>query len=603
MKSWPAKALLLTSALVALAAIPALGQENPESLLPPGFNDPQTLPPPEKATPTPRSPQPQTGPAMPASPGTPGNASEATDGNLIDLEEVALDQMLGPRPSNYFTVPQGSERPVDRVGMIGPGSLGLEPNAFGPNFGGRSAALMRALDAPLPSRWASILLRRALLSRLDAPAGINPVDFVAERAGLLLRMGEADAARMLVQGVDVENYTPRMIEVAGQTALANADPAALCPLVGPARSRSNDVVWILSDGMCAALEGEAARATALIDQARGQAGTSIDLLLAEKVVGSGEQSRRGVEVEWTGVDRINAWRFGLASATGVEIPERLRNGMPPQITAWMARAPMLPLEQRLQAGAVAAELGVFSSTSLVELHSLMLDQLGEADSGGTVGARLRTAWAGRSVDERMTALRALWTGEEARAGPYARSILTAGAAARIPASSDLAADAGNLVASMLSAGMDRQAGRWGATIEQGGEGDRAWALLAVGGPQGAVTVDSSRIGDFAGADDSPGQMRSQLFVAGLAGLGRISADQASSAGLSLGPDDPWTRAIDQAVRERRPGVVALLAGIGMQTRDWTGVPPAYLYRIVRSLRAVGLEFEARMIAAEAVARL
>ena len=41
----------------------------------------------------------------------------------------------------------------------------------------------------------------------------------------------------------------------------------------------------------------------------------------------------------------------------------------------------------------------------------------------------------------------------------------------------------------------------------------------------------------------------------------------------------------------------------MQTGDWTGVPPHYLYRIVRALRAVGLEFEARMIAAEAVARL
>ena len=33
------------------------------------------------------------------------------------------------------------------------------------------------------------------------------------------------------------------------------------------------------------------------------------------------------------------------------------------------------------------------------------------------------------------------------------------------------------------------------------------------------------------------------------------------------------------------------------------VPPDYLFRIVRALRAVGMDFEARMIAAEAVARL
>lgn len=603
MKSWPAKALLLTSAAVALAAIPALGQDNPESLLPPGFNDPQTLPPPEKTGPAPRTPPQQQG--TPASPTAPsGVASDDPSANLVDLEEVELDRMLGPRPSNYFTVPQGSERPVDRVGPLGPGNFGLAPGAFGPDFGGRAARLMRALDAPLPSRWTSILIRRALLSRLDAPSGINPVDFVAERAALLLRMGEADAARMLVQSVDVQNYTPRMIEVAGQTALATADPAALCPLVAPARSRSDDVVWILADGMCAALEGEAARATALIDQARDRAGTSIDLLLAEKVVGAGEQSRRGVEIQWDGVDTINGWRFGLASATGIEIPERLRNGVSPQITAWMARAPMLPLEQRLRAASVAAELGVFSSNSLVELHSLELDQLGPADSEGTIGARLRIAWVGRTPEERMTALRALWAGDEAaRRESYARQIMTAGAAARIPVSSDLAADAGNLIAAMLSAGMDRQAGRWGNVVEQGGEGDRAWALLAVGGPNGAVGADSGRIGAFTDADDSPGRMRSQLLVASLAGLGRISADQAASSGLRTGGEDRWTQAIDQAVRERRPGVVALLAGIGMQTGDWRGVPPHYLYRIVRSLRAVGLEFEARMIAAEAVARL
>ena len=41
----------------------------------------------------------------------------------------------------------------------------------------------------------------------------------------------------------------------------------------------------------------------------------------------------------------------------------------------------------------------------------------------------------------------------------------------------------------------------------------------------------------------------------------------------------------------------------MQTGSWRGVPAPYLFRIIRDLRAVGLEYEARMIAAEAVARL
>jgi len=600
MKSWPAKALLLASACAALA-LPALGQDTPESLLPPGFGDPETLPPPEKATPTPRTPQQQQ--ATPGSPTAPAPGVDDPAANaLVDLEEVELDQMLRPRPSNYFSIPAGVERPVEIVGMLEPGSTGLAPDAFGPDRGGFSSALMRRLDAPLPSRWASILLRRALLSRLRAPAGVHPVDFVAERAGLLLRMGEADAARMLVQGVDAENYTPRMIEVAGQTALATADPAALCPLVGPARARSRDTVWILADGMCAALEGEAARATALIDQARNQSGTSIDLLLAEKVVGAGEQSRRSVEIEWDGVESINDWRFGLASATGVPIPERLRENTPPHIIAWMARAPMLPLEDRLEAAATAATLGVFSSSALVDLHSLMLDQLGEADSEGTVGARLRTAWTGGSVEDRLAALRELWSGDEtARRQGYARLIMTAGAAARIPATSEHGEDAANLIAALLSAGMDQEAARWAAVVEEGGESDRAWAMLALGAPRAVVGVDNGRIGAF--ADDSEGGVRRQLLVAGLAGLGRIDEGQATSAGFSPGPETGWSRALARAVQERRPGQVALLAAIGMQTGGWDGVPPAHLYRIVRALREAGLEFEARMIAAEAVARL
>ena len=41
----------------------------------------------------------------------------------------------------------------------------------------------------------------------------------------------------------------------------------------------------------------------------------------------------------------------------------------------------------------------------------------------------------------------------------------------------------------------------------------------------------------------------------------------------------------------------------VRAAGWREVSPDYLFRIVRALRTVGLEFEARMIAAEAVARL
>jgi hypothetical protein len=611
MRSWAARASLLAGAAL-LVAIPALSQERrPESLLPPGFGDPQTLPPPEKATPTPRPPRqtPETPRQTPeqTAPTNTGTETVTASENVAEtaegVEEVALDTSQLPRPTNYFTVPRGLERSTDLIGPLQPGNNGFAPNAFGQTNGILLRAMMRRMAAPIASRWASIVLRRALLSRLPAPAGVEAVDWAAERAALLLKMGEADAARALVQAVDVERFTPRMIEAASETALATSDPAALCPLVAPARSLSQDQVWTLADGMCAALEGEAARAGAIIDQMRDRNGQSIDLQLAEKVVGSGAETRRAAELRWDGVGQITPWRFGLASATGATIPDNLVNNAGPRIQAWLARAPMVPLPQRLSAASTAASIGVFSSHSLVEIYSLQLDQTDPAEQAGTVGARLRSAWVEQDIGRRLEALRGLWTESEAPVERQARLILTAGAAARIPPSADYVADAPNLIAAMLSAGMDGEAGRWGSVIEAEGASDKAWALLALGAPQLNVSVNAGRISAFTGADDSPGQLRGPMLVAGLAGLGRITMEQAASAGFRPGEGDIWTRAIDQAMQERAPGPVALLAGVGLQTANWGGVSPDYLFRIVRALRSVGMEFEARMIAAEAVARL
>ena len=602
MPSSPRKALTLAGvALIGLlATLPALGQDRdaPESLLPPGFNDQRSLPPPEeKGTP-------QALNATPRPPAPPTAASPALQ-ETANPEEEEENPLERPRPTNYFTIPEGEARPIDVVGVLEPGNFGLAPRAFGASNGPFLVTLMQRLDAPLPSRWASILLRRAMLSRTPAPAGVQPADWVAARAHLLLRMGEADAARMLVQSVDRENYSPHLVEAAARAALATADPAGLCPLVGP--SRSSETVWKVADAMCAALEGEAARASALVDEARrrGDIG-GVDMLLAEKVIGAGTEARRAAALQWDEVRSLNAWRAGLASATGAEIPPRLVNNAPMHIQAWIARAPMIPLEQRLRAASVAAALGVFSSHALVEIYSLMLDQTDIAEVEGTVGARLRTAWIQRDPSERLEAMRVLWRESDAPIERYARLILTAGAAARIPVSDDYQSSADDLVASMLSAGMDREAARWSNVVQEGGD-DRAWAMLAVGSPRAAVDTSASRIEDFAGNDDSAGRRRSQLLVAALAGLGRISAGDATSLGssvrVSFGDGDAWGGRIDRAAQARETGTVALLAATGMQTRDWNGVPPEYLFRIVRALSAVGLDFEARMIAAEAIARL
>lgn len=604
MKRWRNRVLLLGGVAALGLAIPALSQET-ESLLPPGFGDPAAQPPPETnvvqpETETP-SPSPTPTPSAPAA----GETTVVENAAAEDLE--ALEEFEPPPP---IEIPDFARRPTDVVGVIGPDQWGLEYNAFGTANGRFLSTLMRRIDAPLPSRWMSILLRRALLSRVPAPSFVHPVDWVAERAWLLLRMGEADAARMLVQSVDVDQFTPKMFTIAVQTALATSDPAALCPLVDPGRETSNEQVWPLADAMCAALEGDAGRASSLIEQARRRSGLSpIDITLAEKVVGAGANTRRAVSVQWDDVDELSSWRFGMASATGLEIPERLMRSAGAHVHAWQARAPMLPIEQRVAAAQTAASLGVFSTGSLVDLHSLIADATDPSEFAGTVGARLRTAYVDRTVDARMDALRDLW--DDAGDDPVQRHaglILTGTAASRIPPSQTLGDDAPQLLASMLAAGYDSRAARWAgvAAALEGEAADAVWALVALSSPRPVVDVSAGRISAFQGNDESRDGMRTKMLVAGLAGLGRIPGGAeavAEDVGLRLDMQNRWTRLLDRAAQRGQQGTVVLLAAAGMQTASWGSVPPEHLYRIVDALRRVGLEYQARMIAAEALARL
>lgn len=592
-----ARALLLAGGAIA-AALPALAV----SALPPGFGDPtaQPPPPPVQQPTAPPLTTPPPGFGDPANnvvdtspePTRPLREQVTTDSALEDLEALPPVE-----PTRFYDLPAAELRPVDIVGVIGADNRGLPLDAFGDATGPWLRTLMQRLDAPLPSRWTSILLRRALMSRVTAPPATDPVDWVADRVRLLLRMGEADAARMLAQSVDVDNYTPAMVGAAYEAALATSDPAALCPLVIRGRALSRDPSWPMAGAMCAAMEGEQVRAGALLDEARRGGATGVDLLLAEKVVGASADTRRSVSIQWDPVPELNLWRFGLAAATGSAIPDRLIGQAGPRMQAWLARAPMVPIGRRLAASETAAALGVFSAHSLVDAYTLAADMGEEAQPDPNI-ARLQTAFAGADAAARVGALRALWdeAGDDALRR-HGRLLLTARAAAAVVPSEEFAGDADRIVAALLAAGLEEEAAGWADWVEPGGPG---WALLAVGAAR--PVVDAGRLDSFADADTSEDRQRARLLAAGLAGLGRIEPSAAQNLGVDIGRENAWTEALDRAASGGRGGTVALLAAIGLQAPDWNGVPADHLFRIVRALRQAGLEFEARMIAAEALIR-
>ena len=509
-------------------------------------------------------------------------------------------------PSPPVEYPGWARRDPWTVGAINPNNIGLGNEPWGTADGAFLSTLMRRMQTPLASRWAHIALRDGLLAKARAPANVNPVDWVAERAWLLLRLGEADAARLLVAGVDADRFTPKMVQVGVQSALANSDPAALCPLEDGIR-KSEPGIRALVQAMCASLAGQPDQASAMIDHARryGRIGGA-DLALAEKVVGAGANGRSAT-IEWEPVGSLTAWRFGLSTGTGMVPPDRLVNGAPTQLRAFLARAPLLTAQQRLPSAMVAAGLGVFSSQTMVDLYSQIYDSTDPGDLGESDAWQLRQAYVGKDEQTRLAAIRRLLgTGKEGLQKEAARA-LVARAATFVTPSSDLATDAPELISAMLAGGYDEAAARWIPAVNgmDSADSDRCWAMLALAAPN-IADVGTGRITGFIRRDKSKDRVRSALLVAGLAGLGRISTDTANSLNsrydLGLGHVTSWTRITDAAAARNQPATVLVLTGTGFQTPLFERVPAAHLYHAVAALNRTGQAFTARMIAAEALSR-
>lgn len=593
------------TAMAAALVLPALAQE---SLLPEGFGNPSDTPAPKPSptpsssptaapkSPTPSSTSPVPGVVPSAVTATVADATSEEGSETGDEEEVASGGLK-------YDLPPGARRLLSRIGPLTPETGGLAPDAFGVR-GQYAAAIMRKTNGALASRWGQILLRRALSSAIDTPDTINGADLAADRAGLLLRMGESTAARWIVQSVDYDRASPRLVQVAQQAFLANADPAGLCPYVPAGLAHGEEQSWRLASAICAGLSGEAGPAGWAIGRVRSSGKISnFDILLAERVLGATGAGRRSTTIEWDKVDRLTSWRFGMATATAIDIPSALRAGEPSYMRGWTVLAPMTDMANRIAAAPDAAARGVLSSEAYVSLLSAASSEEEPPEAIAAQLGELRDAFGSATGTERYAAMQGLWAAGSTPAQRYAALVATARAAAGLPTGTDVGSDPWQLMGSMLAAGYDANALAW---VQKLDVGSRAWGVMAVGSPRALNGVSAGSISNFSGNDDSADYLRSKFLVAGLAGLGRLDAGQAASAAgdldMTLGKQTRWSRAIMAAAERREPGMVALIAAAGMQG-DWSKIPPYHLYYITRALRDVGLEAEARMIAAEALVRV
>ncbi|RXZ65938.1 hypothetical protein [Pelagerythrobacter rhizovicinus] len=607
------KAILLAGgAALTLSSTFVLAQSAPESLLPPGFDDPAPTPSPSP-TPTPRPTATRTAAPTPSATSTPviqplpefDVADIALPDDLPSFEELEamdtdeLDELLGLKPR--YDIPPAARRSLAEVGVLAPEEGGFATASLA----GQPASLVRAALAgtrgPLVSRWGHILLRRALASRLAAPEGMDAVDFAALRVETLNSMGEYTAARAIAQDIDTGNWNGALTGAALDAYVATGDIVGACPAIQLQASDRDEARWQLWRSICAAFAGQGVRAGTELTRAlsRGTA-PAIDVLLAQRYAGAAGAGRRAVTLEWDQVDEITPWRFALAAAVGAEIPENLLTNPEPYYQRVSAIASMLAPATRAAGADRAAREGILSASAMVDLYSQIYAAEGTEGPAVATAASLRDAYVGEPA-ARLAAMQEIWGPSDSPA--YGRLVLTAYAAARMRPSEQFAEAAPHLIASMLAAGLERDAMEWAPVVAQGSQG---WALLALAQPDRQDSIGGGPLDTFIDADESAGQRKSRFLIAALAGLGRLESGTARSyserVGIDLSHETRWTRTIERAADVDNAALVALLAGLGMQGEGWDRMTARHLFHIVSALNRVGLSAEARMIAAEAVAR-
>ena len=620
----PAALLIGTGALLTSALVWA--QQGPESVLPPGFDKPATREKPRAAEPAaavkPASAAKLSSDGAGAGTGGLTGAGAVVDSagsgvaavaspvalpvNLPSLDKLAtmtpeqLTALLSNKPK--IDMPPGARREMKHLGVLDESEGGLPSWSLARQNASLVGAVMAGNNGQIISRWGHILLRRALSSRLDAPAGMQAADFVAIRTALLVRMGEGPAARALVQDVDAANYNPLLTQAAIDAYAASGDFTGACPMVTWQGGVRKDQQWRVMQAICNAFSSGGTRGMTELDRiAPGNGLERIDMLLAQKYAGSAGRAQRAVTIEWDNVQGLTPWRYGLALAVGLEPPAGLLASSPVLMRGYAATSPAASLATRAAAADQAGAAGVLSSAAMVDLYSQMYSAGGSGDWADRAGA-LQSAYLASAPADRLAAIKQLW-GAAGSPEYYSRQVLTAYASARLPVDSGWAADASALIGSMLAAGLDGNALRWGSVVPDGSDG---WAMLTLVQPTRRSQVTSDQIATFHGNDKSEDARRTQFLVASLAGLGRLpmnsATDLSKEYAFTLDRPSRWTALIDKAAEVGNPALVALLAGAGMQGSGWDKMTARNLYHIVAALNRVGLEADARMIAAEAVAR-
>lgn len=552
----------------------------------------------------------------------PGPAPEAQP--LAAPEEAGPAQPAPAAGEPEISIGRLEEVGVDAFGLLAPGDGGLGPELWQGADGKRIIDLFARLPAGAPSPAMLTLARRLLLTSAPAPRAVAEEGaFLAARAATLARLGApADAAR-LIAALPTRAAMPRMRLVEADALFAAGAREQACALARAEIRTAPTLAWQKALAVCQALAGETEPARLSLTLVREQAGEddAAYLALAEQLLGervdAGPSFTSGLEIAMT-----------LAAKAAPEAAAVA--GLPPAAARALASDPDSPVETRLAAGERAARLGALAPDELAELYMLPAfadDELAaaagsQADMPGPLGRALlfQASRAQQPPDRRAALLDALWAagGEGPGFGVLARaagvSLLT------IAPDRGVAWFAPAAVRALVAAGRAETAQAWYLALAEVG----ALEPQALAAQKGALPVLAAA-GIGMGRQWEPamaGQWWRGLPEGPDPGVRAETANRVlmllDALGVRMGPEvwDLFAEAPARVVEEvpnlgirygmrdaaqaGRRGETVLYALISLGDGGAIGAGALSLGSVVRSLRAVGLEDDARALALEAL---
>lgn len=482
---------------------------------------------------------------------------------------------------------------VDTLGEIDPNSVGLL-DAAGGGFGvamwkGTPRLLVEALLPALPGAPHSAvgrdLYRRLLLSAAESPAGAAPKDrpsLLAMRVSRLLAQGDVAAAQGLLRVVPQRLNEPAIALARAEVAFLTNDNAGACAEVGGKLGQQSAIFWRKAQVFCQLLAGDSVGGGIGAGLLQEQGVEDPPFFALQRML-AGE---KGIDVSGLeGLEKAGPLHIAMMRAARVQVPPAILASGSPAVLRAVALSPNADLDTRLEAAEQAETRGALESETLRQLYlsvgfspEELSNALGASEklSGPRGRALLYRAARGQTLPSAQAELiaGAFASARKQERLPTAIRVLLP-VLAGIEPSPDLARFAADAGSALYFVGSFDAAAKWAALAEtrSASAGDRSRAMSAQDGVKLPADVALWPLAQLAGLKPKLAEGAAPSLT--VAGQGKIVTAPLVTVQASSGFDEAaferWWNAADALGSEARAAkaarILVLAEALGAQVGD------------------------------------